>query len=74
MKRFLSLILVLALSVGLFAANTDRYNIGTVTVTETFSSINYEWNLTFLAAYDSTDRLHSPAMLIADGNAVVRER
>lgn len=66
-SNILAIFIVLFLLVGsLFAANTDRYYQGTVAIGETYSSLVYTWTVTLVQ--DSTDQLHSPAMLIADAN------
>jgi len=67
MKSFFILIfLMLMLTMGWSA---DYYNVGTVTVYETYTQIVYKWAFTFTdALYDSTDSIHSPALLIGDCN------
>jgi len=67
MKRFFILIfLMLMVTLGWSA---DYYNVGTVTVYETYTQIIYKWAFTFAdALYDSTDSIHSPSLLIGDAN------
>lgn len=63
MKKFIVLLLLMA--IPLFAANTDRFYQGTVTVTETASKVVYKWVVTIV---DSSDQYHSPPLFIGDCN------
>ena len=65
MKKLI-FVFILAFAVGLFAADTDRYYQGTVTKTETATTVEYKWVVTIGA--DSSDQLHSPPLRIVDSN------
>ena len=65
-KRFSFLLIILFLVASVFAANTDRFYQGTVTIEESFTSVTYKWVYTVPA--EATDQMHSPAIFIGDMN------